>query len=233
MNFLHLKNRPIFDQLQIEETLLRSDQHNWCIVGEGTPPSIVMGISGKPELLIDIEKVRDDRIPLIKRFSGGGTVFVDEETLFVTFIFQKEEHPFAPFPEKIMRWSEGIYKNVFELDHFHLRENDFCIGEKKCGGNAQYIRKERWLHHTSFLWDYKETSMDYLLFPPKTPAYRKGRSHSDFLCKLSDFLPDKTTLIEKLKTHLSKFYPLREIFPEELETFLDPLHRKTTTLVTP
>jgi lipoate-protein ligase A len=31
-----------------------------------------------------------DSIPVIKRFSGGGTVIVDENTLFVTFVCDDE-----------------------------------------------------------------------------------------------------------------------------------------------
>ena len=34
-----------------------------------------MGISGKPEELVNLDRLS---IPLIKRFSGGGTVVVDE-----------------------------------------------------------------------------------------------------------------------------------------------------------
>ena len=44
---------PIYDQLLLEEALLRSDTRNWCIISEGSPPAIVMGISGKKHELID------------------------------------------------------------------------------------------------------------------------------------------------------------------------------------
>jgi lipoate-protein ligase A len=36
------------------------------------------------------------------------------------------------------------------------------LGEKKIGGNAQTISKGRWVHHTSFLWDFTEKNMQYL-----------------------------------------------------------------------
>ena len=185
MNLLHLKNYPILKQLQLEEALLKADSRNFCIINEGSPPAIVMGISGKVEEIIDSKKHAQWGIPLIKRFSGGGTVVVDEETLFVSFLCQKELHEFAPYPEPIMRWTEGIYKEAFGLEAFHLRENDYVIGERKCGGNAQYLRKERWLHHTTFLWDYNPALMNLLLHPKKTPKYREGRGHEAFLTCLS------------------------------------------------
>jgi lipoate-protein ligase A len=216
--FLHLKQLPIFDQLKLEEALLRNDRRNWCIVNQGTPVSIVMGISGKKEELIDLPRARADSIPLIKRFSGGGTVIVDENTLFITFICEKSLHPFSPFPEPIMKWTEQIYRETFPHDAFCLRENDFVIGEKKIGGNAQYIKKDRWLHHTSFLWDYSNARMNYLLHPKKTPLYREGRPHHAFLSRLSDYFSDSQLLIENLKSSLAKRYPLIE------STLDDALH---------
>ncbi len=163
-----------------------------------------MGISGKKEELVDLAKTSQDNIPIIRRFSGGGTVIVDENTLFVTFISQKNIHSFAAYPEPIMRWTEAIYREAFDHPDFKLRENDFVIGAKKCGGNAQYIRKNRWLHHTCFLWDYSSKNMEYLLLPKKTPPYREGRSHDDFLCRLKDHFPDKAALVEQIKTTLLK-----------------------------
>ena len=208
LNLVHLSHYPIYDQLILEETLLRTDKRNWCIINEGSPTAIVMGISGKKEELIDCDRAAQNGIPLIKRFSGGGTVIVDENTLFVTFIFQKEAHDFPAYPEPILRWHEHLYREAFAHDHFHLQENDFVIANKKCGGNAQYIKKERWLHHTSFLWNYCNERMSYLLFPKKTPNYRQQRPHTEFLCKLADLFPSRNTMIENLKHTLNKRFTL-------------------------
>lgn len=216
LHLLHVKNLPVFEQLQLEETLLRHDERNWCLINEGTAPAIVMGISGKPELLINREKLSHAPLPLIKRFSGGGTVVVDENTLFVTFIFQKTSHTFPSYPERIMRWSEEIYKEVFPGNHFALRENDYVIGEHKCGGNAQYIKKERWLHHTSFLWNFEAEKMDYLLHPPKSPQYRAGRKHTDFLCTLSEHFSEKKEFTTSLKSALATRYDLHMVSLESI-----------------
>lgn len=229
INLLHLKNTPIFEQLQLEEALLRLDNGNWCILNEGAPHSIVMGISGKPETLINTKKVTENPIPLIKRYSGGGTVVVDHNTLFASFIFQKDVHSFPLFPEPILRWSETFYKQVFQTPNFHLRENDYVIGEKKCGGNAQYIKKDRFVHHTTFLWDFEDETMDYLLYPPKTPNYRKERSHQTFLCRLKDFLPKKTSLFQRILKTLEGEYHVKKCDKNSLNPLLKQTHRKTTS----
>jgi lipoate-protein ligase A len=219
----------IYEQLLIEEALLRGDERNFCIVSEGSSPSIVMGISGKVHELIDEDKANTLTIPIIKRFSGGGTVVVDENTLFVTFIIQKSDVSIPAYPEKIMKWSEEIYKPVFNTPHFSLKENDYVFYDKKFGGNAQYIRKERWLHHTSFLWDYEKEKMQTLLHPKKTPSYREGRDHDSFLCKMKEFMPNKELFFSLLKEHLSRTYTLKEILPEHL--ILKEDHRSSTKIL--
>ena len=231
-HLLHLKNIPIFQQLQIEEALLRSDSGNWFILNEGSPPAIVMGISGKPHELIDQTKMDAAPLPLIKRFSGGGTVVVDENTLFATFICQKELHGFPPYPEQIHKWAEEFYKAALPLEQFALKENDYTLGEKKCGGNAQYIRKDRWLHHSSFLWDYKKERMEYLLMPKKQPAYRKKRPHKEFLCTLSNNFSKKETLFNACKQELKKRYAVKEVsYAKVLKMTSDSKHRKATVLL--
>jgi hypothetical protein len=75
---------------------------------------------------------------------------------------------------------------------FRLRENDYVLGERKMGGNAQSIGKNGFLHHTSFLWDYDADNMEYLMLPSKRPEYRGERSHRDFLIKLAEAYPALT-----------------------------------------
>ncbi len=204
LQLLLLESYPIYDQLLLEERLLCLSGQNWCIINQGSPRAIVMGVSGKKEELIDCCKAEREGIPLIKRFSGGGTVIVDEDTLFVTFISQKRSHDFPAYPEPIMKWTEGIYKEVFQHPDFALRDNDYVWKERKIGGNAQYIKRDGWLHHTSFLWNYNTENMEYLLYPKKTPAYRQGRSHEEFLCRIGEFFPEKTVWVERLVSELKK-----------------------------
>ena len=218
------------EQLQLEEALLRADERSFCIVNLGSPRAIVMGISGQPEQLLDLSKVRQKHIPVIKRFSGGGTVIVDENTLFVTFIMAKDHLDVDPYPEPILRWSADLYASAWNIPGFQLRENDYCIGDKKCGGNAQYMRKDRWIHHTSFLWDYKPENMETLLLPAKRPIYRSDRSHEAFLCRLNLFGADPQTRISQLKKELVKRFYIQEFDRKSLE---GKPHRQATTLITP
>jgi len=88
-----------------------------------------MCIHRKLSELVKVKPVLQDRIPIIKRFTGGGTVVVDHDTIFVTLICNKDAvSNVQPFPRNIMSWSGLLYSEVFKgLADFHLRENGTLI----------------------------------------------------------------------------------------------------------
>jgi lipoate-protein ligase A len=208
LKILKLKQFPILKQLQIEEFLLKTEnKNNWIVINEGTSTnSIVMGLTGKPEKLLNLENIKIDKIPVIKRYTGGGTVFVDHQTFFVSFICETNVlGESKPFPKEIMKWSELFYQNVFKNEKFSLTEDDFTFEKKKFGGNAQYItggKLKKFVHHTSFLFDMDiEKIMKYLLIPEKKPKYREQKHHDEFLTTLNKFdfksMGEITNSIEK------------------------------------
>lgn len=229
IHLLELQNFPIFQQLQIEEALLRADTRNWCVLNTGTPPAIVLGISGQPSHLIHAPSYHLKPVPLIRRFSGGGTVLVNEDTLFATWICNTQAHQISCCPQKILAWTQDFYHPIFQHSSFRVRENDYVFAEHKFGGNAQYMCKERWLHHTSFLWDYDPQQMEVLLLPSKMPTYRAKRTHSDFLCRLKDHLPSKESFHSAFLQELKKHFTV--IHEKNVEEILARPHRKATTYV--
>lgn len=230
IHLIHLYKAPIFKQLQLEEALLRTDEKNYCIINEGSPPSIVMGISADMHRVVDLPIAEKKKVPLIRRFSGGGTVLVGPDTLFVSFILGKSALALKPFPEPILRWNADFYAKAWNLPDFQLRENDYCIGDKKFGGNAQYITKNRWTHHTCFLWDYSEGDMDVLLLPERRPKYRLSRPHKDFLVRLRAYAAKKS-LVEGIYHRLYEtFGSVKKQSLESLPKIFPP-HRKATQII--
>lgn len=232
LHFVELNQVPIFQQLQWEEALLRADNRNWCIMNKGSPRAIVMGISGVIQQWIQREKFQRAPLPLIRRFSGGGTVIVDENTIFMTLICQSQDVPVSPFPRSLLQWMGEIYRPLFLSHPFEIQENDYVIGRRKWGGNAQAITKGRWLHHSSLLWDYHPESMDYLLMPPKMPSYRQGRPHTDFLCRLCEYWPNVHSFQMQLVEQLNKHFVFVEQDKSEIERVTQLPHRKMTCLIT-
>lgn len=227
-----LSGLSIHEQLLLEEELLRTDEQNRCLINVGSPPRIVMGISGKPEEHIRREPMEREPLPITRRYSGGGTVVVDEDTLFVSFIFNKSIHPFHCYPEPILRWSEKLYRGALSVPGFRLRENDYVIGDRKCGGNAQYIRKKRFVHHTSFLWDFDPEKMAYLLYPPGAPAYRSGRTHDRFVCSLKDHVASRDTFTKGVVRELGKRYRVVRTPLGVIDPFMARASRQTSRTIT-
>jgi len=82
------------------------------------------------------------------------------------------------------------------------------FGPLKFGGNAQSIVKDRWLHHTSFLWDFQRPNMDYLTLPERRPEYRRDRSHGFFLTRLKEHTlqQDRAALFRELEVELGQHF---------------------------
>lgn len=230
LHFVETSYMPIYEQLQLEEALLRASDSNWCLINAGSSPAIVMGISGCPEKLINFHKIKKAPIPIIKRFSGGGTVVVDHNTLFVTLICNGAAVKIPAFPQHILEWNKSLYHSLLKDHPFDAKENDYIIGERKFGGNAQYIQKGRWLHHSSLLWDFNPDHMEYLLLPPKMPDYRKKREHTEFLCCLKDYVSNIQQVKKMIRDRLEDRFDVRTYTISDAKKNLSLPHRKSTTL---
>lgn len=114
-----------------------------------------------------------------------------------------------------MEWTHKIYCPVFRkvifcggYDQiqkdctFSLREHDYVLGDFKIGGNAQSISKDRFVHHTSFLWDFCPRRMGYLKIPKKRPDYRGDRDHVEFVTRINEHVKDRDSFVDDIKESL-------------------------------
>ena len=83
----------------------------------------------KAHELLHEEESKKAGVKLIKRFSGGGTVIVDENTLFATLIMAQPAVPDVEcYPRSIMRWSQDFYNPVFlPYGDFSLQEHGVTL----------------------------------------------------------------------------------------------------------
>lgn len=115
LHFVDLGSRCILRQLQLEEALLRNDSRSFVLLNRALPRerSIVLGTSGKAHEHVHVEKARADGVRLIRRYTGGGTVYIDNGTFFVSFVMSVNNVPHVEsFPRPIMHWSSQLYKEV-------------------------------------------------------------------------------------------------------------------------
>ena len=224
MKLIDLSSVPIGEQLRLEEALFRADKGNYCLINRKSTPALVMGLSTKIEEVIHLDQLGS--IPVWRRFSGGGTVVIDEETLFVTFIGNASDFELNPYPHDLFNWSAIFYKEVFSPHPFVLKENDYVIEGKKMGGNAQAFARDRFVHHTSFLWDYRRERMDLLKMPPRMPSYREGREHSSFLTTIKNLFESPEDFFERVEAAWSLRYGKEKGVWSDFSKVLEKEHRK-------
>lgn len=151
---------------------------------------IVLGKISKAEEDVFFSATRTDRIPVLRRFSGGGTVLQGKGCLNYTLILAKELHP-------TIHDLHGSYRFIFSkilqalqvlgIQAEYQLTSDLVLKDsrRKFSGNAQHRRKKFILHHGTILCDFDLPLMEkYLRMPKAIPVYRGDRSHKDFIVNL-------------------------------------------------
>lgn len=227
--FVHCEGLPIFKQLQLEEALLRTSSQNFCLVNTHLPEAVVLGISRKPERDLHVEHLKEDGIPIIRRYSGGGTVFLDADSLMVSWIINSPTP--SPSSKDLLQWTQDIYAPIFPIG-FKITENDYTFLDKKIGGNAQYIQKYRWVHHTTFLWNMNPKKLArYLPTPEIQPSYRQNRSHDEFLTTIYELFDSREDFLSQLKQSAASKMVWEQGSIQTLTPMLSLPHRKATQIL--
>jgi lipoate---protein ligase len=213
--FITYSNNCPYYNIALEEALFLSvieSRIPTIRIWQNIQPCIYLGIGKKHKQEVYFEKCKIDNIPIIRRFSGGGTVFQDKGCLNFTFILPLEKYP----KYKIIKNSYLEIFNIIKTTLFPFVSNisfngtsDFCINNRKFSGNAQARRKNTLLHHGTILIDSNINMINkYLKQPLNIPKYRIDRKHNDFIINLKQENTKITIekVLQEFKTFQSKFF---------------------------
>lgn len=156
-------------------------------------PCVVMGRNNLEDQWANADLLEQDGIPLIRRFSGGGTVYVDLNVLNYSFIVPRANldqlaagiGPTTLANKYIAVFIEILLRALSRLGEGFTasRLSDISLNGRKVSGNAQRIGRRAVLHHgTLMLRSPLEAIERYLPVPPDRPDV----SHADFITGLRE-----------------------------------------------
>lgn len=129
-------------------------------------PSILIGKNQNTLSEINMDYVLDNNIEVVRRLSGGGTVYNDLGNMNYTFITYKNsndnklENGFKKFALPVIKALQSL-----GIDAQFSGRNDITIEGKKFSGNAQYSRKDKLLHHGTIMYDCDMNKLSKALRP--------------------------------------------------------------------
>ena len=152
---------------------------------------IVLGRISKEEEDVNLEAARRDKVSILRRASGGGTVLQGKGCLNYSLVLSKDHDPavadlrrsYAYILERVVL----ALKNIGVQAEFHpISDIALSQGQKKISGNAQKRAKKFILHHGTILYGFDLKNIGkYLKMPADTPDYRRGRAHKDFVANVA------------------------------------------------
>jgi lipoate-protein ligase A len=156
------------------------DEFAW--LWEVERPAVVVGRSGNVDAEVRVAACAADRIPVLRRLSGGGAVLLALGCLNYTLILNLERRPALSDVAKSYNHILPSLIRAAQCRGLIFAGSDLVIGGKKIGGCSQKRSRRTVLHHGTILYDLDLSLVSrYLHEPARQPGYRRGRSHLQFL----------------------------------------------------
>jgi lipoate-protein ligase A len=140
---------PYFN-LAAEEYLLREFGHDVFSVWRNEK-SIIIGKHQNAAREIDHDLVRKENIPVIRRITGGGTVFHDPGNINFSFVSSGEKEKLVDF----RKYTAPVISYLREqgINATFSPKNNIVVDGLKISGNSAHVFKNRVLHHGTLLFE--------------------------------------------------------------------------------
>jgi lipoate-protein ligase A len=195
---LFVNNRDTTDphlNLALEEFLLRHAKTTepllFLYINE---PAVIIGRNQNVLQEADPVFLKKMNIHLVRRLSGGGTVYHDLNNLNYSFISQGQQdlHQFARVIEPIIRVLRDL-----GVDAELRGRSDIVVGEKKISGNAQYASRGRMFTHGTLLFDSNIAELNKAIKPRHVQIESKAvQSVRSSVCNIGELLPGELTIAD-------------------------------------
>jgi lipoate-protein ligase A len=171
---------------------------------------VVLGRIGKIKDDINTENTSKDKIPILRRSSGGGTVLQGPGCLNYSLVLSKELRPELNDLKRsyvyiLKHVTEALKKLGLKVSYHPISDIALDEGYKKFSGNAQKRGRTFILHHGTILYNFNlDLVQKYLLLPKDMPEYRGKRQHLNFVSNI-----DKKS--QDIKDVLKEIFGIHEV----------------------
>jgi lipoate-protein ligase A len=194
MKYLDLKFGDPATNLACDEALLKHceslDAGEVLRLWEPSECFVVVGYSNKVAVEVNVESCESQKIPILRRFSGGGAVFQGPGCLNYSLVVKNEHiRSFRNIAESfhtVLKLHRNLFARLMAEPVQIEGVSDLAIGGKKFSGNSQHRKQHYTLFHGTVLLNLDLSLIEATLrMPSKQPGYRKERSHTEFLRNLA------------------------------------------------
>ncbi|KPI56078.1 MULTISPECIES: biotin/lipoate A/B protein ligase family protein [Clostridioides] len=148
---LNKSTNPYFN-LALEEYLFLNDKYNDdIIIIWRNEESIFMGKNQNPYQEVYHDIIEKGEIPILRRISGGGTVYHDLGNINMSFIQKDRQLHEIDFLEHTKFMQNMLL--TLGLDVSITERKDLFLNGKKISGSAQSIKRKNSLYHGTLLYD--------------------------------------------------------------------------------
>ncbi|MEX2597734.1 MAG: biotin/lipoate A/B protein ligase family protein [Salibacteraceae bacterium] len=114
------------------------------------PDSVIVGKHQNALAECNFQYCLENNIPVLRRISGGGTVYHDLGNINFSFFRHVEKSKMIDYDRSLVLIKEALINLGFPVTM--NKRHDLYLGESKVSGNAQHIRSKRALHHGTILY---------------------------------------------------------------------------------
>ncbi|HBE70008.1 MAG TPA: lipoate--protein ligase family protein [Planctomycetaceae bacterium] len=193
MRLLDLTMPSPAEDLALDEALLEEAESSGSAsetlrLWEAHCPFVVMGRSGRVNEEVELARCTADRVPVLRRHSGGGTIVAAPGCAFFSLVLSLEHRPQLRMVDEAHRFvmqtiADGLGACVGGLEL--NGSSDLTLADRKVSGNSLRIRRNFLLYHGTLLLNMDlQLASKYLKHPPRQPSYRRDREHADFIANL-------------------------------------------------
>ena len=212
-----LINQPDTDpyfNIAAEEFLLKHSPDDIIMLWQNKP-SVIVGKHQNTFAEVNLDYVHKNNIPVVRRISGGGTVFHDLGNLNFSMIHSESK------PEKLVDFRKFTEPIVLFLKKLGIEaafegKNNLKVNGKKISGNSAHVMRNKIIHHGTLLFNTNLKMLENSIKPPKVEITDKSvKSVRASVTNIYQELINKITFEEfriELQRFLADYYQIQMIY---------------------